>query len=531
MTNVIEQFLLRREEAGDAVSIVGSRSYTYNSLDDLSRRFATALLQLECRPGDRVGLLAPKDPASVAALLAIYRIGCIYVPIDIESPTIRLVRILNVAECRVLIGHPSTLESIAAALEQLPGAMRPAAVISSDKLQSSQGVQEQSTAWLNLPDNADDDVPIRSNSAGIAQLLFTSGSTGTPKGVKVKHTNIVSFVAWANNYFHVSRGDRISCHSPLSFDLATWDILGGLSAGAEVHLVEPRLNISPKALISFIADRRLTQWFSVPTLLAFIASFDVLRAGDFPALKHLIWCGEVIAPQVLTYWKDRLPHVEFTNLYGPTETTIASSYYTIPADYSGGPVPIGYACGGEQVDVVDRDLTRLEHGQVGELLISGDGVTDGYWREPERTSRAFVALRKGDGQSVVAYRTGDLGYKDRDGCLHFKGRVDSQIKCRGHRIELGEIESALSRLEEVLDGVVLTYRGTAFSDVEIGCAVVTRSGSTCSASDLRLCLAERLPKYMIPTRWLLLERMPTNANGKADRTMLSEQINALNASD
>ena len=160
-----------------------------------------------------------------------------------------------------------------------------------------------------------------------AHLLFTSGSTGTPKGVIVAHRNVVAFVTWANGYFGVGETDRVSCHSPLVFDLSTWDLFGGFAAGAEVHLVPPQLNLFPGRLVEFIREHRLTQWFSVPSLLAYLARFDAVQPGDFPDLRRIIWCGEVFATPALRYWMERVPHASFTNLYGPTETTIASSYF------------------------------------------------------------------------------------------------------------------------------------------------------------------------------------------------------------
>ncbi len=166
-----------------------------------------------------------------------------------------------------------------------------------------------------------------------------------------------------------------------------------------------------------------------------MARFDVVRPNDFPDLKRLLWCGEVFPTASLAYWMEKLPHVQFTNLYGPTETTIASSYYTVPAAPSdkAAPIPIGIGCDGEELLVVDENLRWLPHGQIGELCIRGTGVSLGYWRDPKMTARAFVRNpARSDGDRL--YRTGDLAKVGEDGLVYFLCRKDTQIKSRGYRI-------------------------------------------------------------------------------------------------
>jgi acyl-coenzyme A synthetase/AMP-(fatty) acid ligase len=220
---------------------------------------------------------------------------------------------------------------------------------------------------------------------------------------------------------------------------------------------------------------------------------------------------------------ERLPKVSFTNLYGPTETTIASSYYTVPAPPAdaNADVPIGEACGGEEMLILDSALTPRAPGTVGDIYIGGAGVTLGYWRDPEKTRQVFLAAAEG-GERL--YRTGDLGYRDVDGLVHFLGRADSQIKSRGHRIELGEIEAALYTVAAVSQGAVVAIEAPDFGGHVICCAYVPRPGVEVSPSAVKQALATLVPRYMLPARWRQMDALPANANGKVDRVALADSF-------
>jgi acyl-CoA synthetase (AMP-forming)/AMP-acid ligase II len=223
-------------------------------------------------------------------------------------------------------------------------------------------------------------------------LNYTSGTTGNPKGVVNTHANDIHFIEWAVKYFGIDAGDRISCHPPLHFDMSGFDIYSSVSAGAELHPVPPEINVFPKFVAEFIRKRKLTQWFSVPSVLTLMANMDVVKVKDFPEMKRLVWCGEVMPTSTLVYLMKRLQDVRFTNLYGPTETTIASSYYTVeecPADETAD-IPIGTACDGEQLHVLDENMRPVKPGVIANLYISGKGVGAGYWEEPEKTEAAFL---------------------------------------------------------------------------------------------------------------------------------------------
>jgi amino acid adenylation domain-containing protein len=511
----------RRPEATAIVHNEGTLNY--GELESRSNRLARLLKEGGCQRGDRVGLMLPKSPTAVVAMLAALKADCVYVPVDPESPAARVHRILGAADCRCVFASAPALPLVS---DLVSGAEPWVMWMERDPPPQSAVVPRFTAA--DAANFSDESLSYFSGENTPAHILFTSGSTGVPKGVVVGHANVIAFVEWANGYFSLEESDRVSCHSPLHFDLSTYDLYGAFAAGAEVHLVPPELNLFPGRLVDFIRKHRLTQWFSVPSILVYLAKFDAVMPGDAPHLKRILWCGEVFPTPALKYWMERLPHVAFTNLYGPTEATIASSHYTVPAApaSANGSVPIGEACGGEELLVLSENLQPLPPNDLGEIYIGGAGVTLGYWRDKEKTDRAFV--QAGGGR---IYRTGDLGYVGEDGLVRFLGRADSQIKSRGHRIELGEIEAALYAMPEVAQGAVVAVEATDFGGHVICCAYVPRADFEAPPRAVKQGMTALIPKYMLPARWRRMEALPSNANGKIDRVALAEMFRAEVRSD
>lgn len=521
MPRLLQRWVTTQAGRGpDATAVVlrGER-LSYGELDRRSTRLAWRLRRSGCRTGDRVALLAPKTPDAVVGLLAVLKAGGIYVPIDLASPPARVATMMAAVEPRCVLAAPSA----EALLREVADAMA--------------GMSDVAVGWLGAgPPPATPFVPLENGHVpdrpldtdvgpgDAAYILFTSGSTGVPKSVVVTHASAAHFVAWAARYFRLGGDDRLSGHSPLHFDLSVFDMFGAFAAGAELHLVPPDLSLLPHRLADWIRQAGLTQWFSVPSVLSYLAQFDAVRAGDFPALRRVLWCGDVLPTPVLRYWMRRLPHARFTNLYGPTETAIASSYYTVPACPAddGDAIPIGTACEGEELLVMDEHLRATAPGVVGDLYIRGVGLSPGYWKDPERTAAVFVYPRGSSDPASRMYRTGDLARREADGLVYFVGRADTQVKSRGHRIELGEIETALHALPDVADGAVVALATGGFDGVAICCAYVAGPAGDPGPVAHRRRLATRLPAYMLPSRWLRLDRLPVNANGKTDRVALRE---------
>lgn len=516
MTGLLQDFTSAQADSRpDSLAIVqGDTCLTYADLEDSSDRLARLLVDAGCQDSDRIALLMPRSADAVIAMHGVLKAGCIYVPLDPAGPAGRLERIVRACEPTWVL-----------AAGNVEGLL--------DDLLDHLGPEAPAVGWM--PMDTPQDVAFTPRFTGHdllaapavrppshrvpsdpAHILFTSGSTGLPKGVVITHGNVTAFVEWAVGYFGIGPDDQTAGPSPFHFDLSTFDIYGTFAAGATMHLLPPLATVLPPTLAEFLRSGAITQWFSVPSMLSYMAQLDVIRQGDFPAMRRIMWCGEVFQTPDLIHWMTRVPHASFTNLYGPTEATIASSYFTLvrrPSDPTE-QIPIGRPCDGEGLLVLDEHLLPVPVGDLGDLYITGAGLSPGYWRDQEKTDKAFVYLP--DDHSTRAYRTGDLAHMDADGIAYFHGRADYQIKSRGYRIELGEIETALRAIDHLRECAVVAIPTTRFQGSLICCAYVPTDSSVTPAG-IREAVKAVLPNYMLPARWLAMEMLPRNVNGKVDR--------------
>ncbi|MGM0588453.1 MAG: amino acid adenylation domain-containing protein [Bacteroidota bacterium] len=504
---------------------MGAHQLTYEQLETKSNQLAGVLLQCGVHKFDRVGLLLEKTPDAVVGMLGINKAGGMYVPLDIQSPGERLMRIVTSADPAILLVDHHGIDVLmemrtrSAKIAQIPWIWWSERALPNDQAEGCLAT------WKDLDTEPIVAHGVLHDNTKPAHLLFTSGSTGQPKGVVIKHENVEAFIKWAVSYFDISQGDRISGHAPLHFDLSTFDMYGAMAAGAQLFMVPSEMNVMPTRIAEFISENELDQWFSVPSLLSYMARFDVVPDGGYAHLDRLLWCGEVFPVPALQYWMRKLPGVTFTNLYGPTEATIASSYYTVPAiPESDQRIPIGKPCEGEQLYVLDDQLQQVSQGEIGDLYIAGKGLSPGYWRDKSKTEEVFSVVVNELGEPERIYKTGDLASVGIDGLHYFHGRADYQIKSRGYRIELGEIENALSDLARLREFAVVPVSKGGFEGTSIGCAYVCKDKSLITPTWIKKQLAQKLPNYMIPHYWCEYDKLPRNGNGKIDRRGISERF-------
>jgi amino acid adenylation domain-containing protein len=532
VTVLLPEYVSRRASShpSDIAVVMDARTLTYSELDSSSNRLAHWLRDVGCGQGDRVCLLTGKSPDAVIGIIGILKAGSAYVPLDVDAPVARIEMVVESADPSAIIADGASIPLLAEILST--GVVResiPVAWI--DAGTDVDGTTGVGSGWTT---SSPSEVTPLGGPEDMAYIMFTSGSTGTPKGVVINHSNVVAFVEWAVRHFGIDGSDRNSGHPPLFFDLSVFDLFGTFAAGAQLHLVPPERNIAPRDLLDLIGSSQLTQWFSVPSVLTYLARYANLRDADLSSLRRVLWCGDVLPTTTLLRWMDRLPHAEFTNLYGPTETTIASSWYAIPERPSSEneKIPIGVPCDGEELLVLDDNLQPVSEGTIGDLHIAGVGLSSGYWRDGPKTAEAFQQLPMASSDlSDRIYHTGDLA-SVREGLFYFHGRVDSQIKSRGYRIELAEIELALSALGLVSDCAVVGAVTDGFEGTAICCAYVPShdpDGAGIPPRRLRSALRESLPSYMLPSRWKAMDALPTTGNGKIDRRSLREMFESGSA--
>jgi amino acid adenylation domain-containing protein len=362
-------------------------------------------------------------------------------------------------------------------------------------------------------------VAAKNISIDIAYVLFTSGSTGVPKGVMIPHKAIIDYIEWCVETYALTDKDVISNHAPLYFDNSTFDLYCAFKTGATLHLVHEELNVVLPRLVKWLSERAISVFFCVPSVLTMLLRSRRLKPDSFPNLRHLICAGEVLPRDILSEWMAMYPHIQFANMYGPTEITVDCSFHIQHAIPSKDllSIPIGKARTNMELFV------RTESGELsqaigaqGELLVRGTAVAYGYLGDAEKTKKAFIQNPLNRFFHDQLYCTGDLVRIDEHADFLFLGRADDQIKYLGYRIELGEIEASLVGVEGVHEGVVVFNNSSVESEREIGALVSLHEGF--NPEELRKALEKRLPGYMVPTRIkITTEDFPRTPNGKYDR--------------
>jgi amino acid adenylation domain-containing protein len=503
----------------DRTAIVDrDRAVTYAELERRANQLAHALVDLGVARGDRVGLYLDKSLESLVGIYGVLKAGAAYVPFDPNAPTARLGYIAGNCEIRVLLtgkeksGRWSELVADGAPLDTL------VVLNQNGGSPSSNGIRIVTAEEIaRRPDSAPG---IGGIDLDLAYILYTSGSTGQPKGVMLSHLNALTFVRWVTERFGLKPEDRLSNHAPLHFDLTILDIFAAASAGAAMIIVPSEASVFPMEIRRFIDENDITVWYSVPSILSMLTLRGNLRGGEFPRLRTILFAGEVFPTKYLRDLMRLLPHVEFHNLYGPTETNVCTHYQVpnLPEDQTEA-IPIGKAIADVEVFAVTDDGRVAAGGEIGELYVRGTTVMQGYWGDRERTARVLFPNSPYGGEvHDPAYRTGDLVRQAEDGNFRLLGRRDHQIKSRGYRIELGEIETVLYAHPAVVECAVIAVADELITN-RIKAYVSIRDGVD-TGELVRFC-AERIPRYMIPESFEILERLPKTSTGKIDRQALS----------
>jgi amino acid adenylation domain-containing protein len=495
--HLLEDAARRRPAAAAVRSSEGT--LTYAQLDGYALWTAIQLQRAGVRPGDRVGVYASKSGLTVAAVYGVLKAGAVYVPLDPASPWQRLHRIAK---------------SIALA-----------AVISDTDL-DDRG-RQLAPRLLRLADlgrvpGPEDTVdPPEILDTSLAYILHTSGTTGTPKGVMMTHRNAMAFVGWAAETFALRESDRVSSHAQFHFDLSVFDLYACAYAAATLVIVPDRLGPFPVRLGEFIRSSEITVWYSVPSALVRLAEPALLARGDLCRLRLVLFAGEVFPVPVLRQLMLALPDARFANLYGPTETNVCTWHeLTTPPDPDTRVIPIGRAIANTRIWLEREDGTPGERGDVGELLVAGATVMQGYW-SPAEPGKGLEVRQDAGGCPQLAYRTGDLVRWEDDGSFTYLGRRDQQIKRNGYRIEPGEIEAALNTIPGVIESAVVQRAPDAGARALLTAFIACGDREPPQTGAVIRSCHDALPAYMIPDDVRAVAMLPRTVTGKVDKMRLA----------
>ncbi|MCB9656319.1 MAG: amino acid adenylation domain-containing protein [Polyangiales bacterium] len=487
----------------------------------------------EVSPGESrlVAVFGHRHPTAFAGILGALLHGSGYVPLNPMFPVPRSRAMLERSGCCALVVDATASSKLVELVADFPRALTIVLPDEADVSALQAALPEHTVLGAVDLRPANEHVLGEASPDDIAYLLFTSGSTGQPKGVMVAQRNVTAFVDVMVERYGVSEQDRFSQTFDLTFDLSVFDMFCAWERGACVCVPTAQQKLFPS---KYLKQHALTVWFSVPSTGVLMSRLRMLKPDSYPSLRYTLFCGEALPTEVVTQFAAAAPASVVENLYGPTELTIACTLYRWRGDASlpeseHGVVPIGEPYPGMRAIVVDEQLRAVPRGEAGELLLTGPQVTPGYWQDPERTAQAFVVPPD---EHETFYRTGDRVRWPAGGPLLYLGRVDNQVKIQGYRVELGEIEAVLREVAGAEVAIALGWPlSTSGADGVVG-FVPTPSelvGKTDAASQAaRDALGgahvagarERLPSYMQPSRVLLIDEFPLNANGKVDRKAL-----------
>lgn len=492
-----ELFAARVDADPDAVAIRwGTDRISYGELDRRANQLAYALRAMGVGEETPVGVYMGQRIEQIVAQVAICKAGGTYVPLDPEYPRERLRFMLADAAVSVVITDGLVTDGLIGARSHLC-------------------VDRDRQRLAELP------VVFGARQAGAAgrrsHILYTSGSTGAPKGIEIVARAICRLVL-ATDYVQIGPGDRVAQLSNFSFDAAIFEVWGPLLNGATVVMLQKASILDPHMFRAELREKQVSIMFLTTALFNFTAQ----ECPDtFSGLKVLMVGGERANPQTMRAVLAAGPPARFLHAYGPTEsTTFATMHALDPAEVAGATVAIGSPIRNTQVFILDPEQRLVGVDEAGELYVGGDGLARGYLNRPTLTRERFVEVAGLGPAPLRLYRTGDMAKWRADGAIEFLGRFDFQVKIRGHRIEIEEVEAALLA-SELLRAAAIVVHEDGFGDKSMVAHVVAREPGALDRDALNVYLHAQLPAYMIPPRFVEIESMPLNANGKIDRKALS----------
>ncbi|MBD2494898.1 non-ribosomal peptide synthetase [Nostoc sp. FACHB-280] len=492
------------EQTPNAVAVIfENHQLTYKEVNEQANQIANYLQEIGVKPDDIVGVCMQRSLELVPALLAILKAGGAYLPLDPTYPKERLAFMLTDAQVLVLLTQSYLVNDLPAYQEKL------ICIDTQSREFANYSCQNLTAKDLN-PEN-------------LAYVIYTSGSTGNPKGVMNTHLGLSNRLLWMQDAYQLTLSDRVLQKTPFSFDVSVWEFFWPLLTGASLVVAKPGGHQDTCYLAELISQQKITTLHFVPSMLQVF--LEEPRHQNCQSIKRVICSGEALSFDLQQRFFQSF-QAELYNLYGPTEASIDVTAWRCKSANNEKIVPIGWPIANTQIFILDKHLQPVPIGVPGELHISGVGLARGYLNKPELTKSKFIC-HKFDAFELDSefhlpkrlYKTGDLARYRSDGNIEFLGRIDYQVKIRGFRIELGEIEALLEQHPQVRETVVVAREDTP-NDCRLVAYLVPHQQATLSVNKLRDFLKEKLPEYMLPSAFMVLDTLPLTPNGKVNRRAL-----------
>jgi amino acid adenylation domain-containing protein len=500
-SQLFEQQVARNPEA-IAVTF-DDRILTYQELNDRANQWARHLVELGVGAETIVALVSDRHPDFLTAILAVFKAGGAYLPINPHHPTERIGQVFAQSQVPLILTSSSWMSMLDSIVSNL--------AISPQLLDFQQ---------LNTGNYATENLPARSTLDNLAYVIFTSGSTGKPKGAMLEQRGMLNHLYAKITDLNLSDKDTVAQTAAQTFDISIWQFLVALLVGGKVEIVSTEIAADPSQLLALIAREQTSILEIVPSLLrAMLQQIELTATPPELSLRWLLLTGETLPPQLCRQWLEYYPHIPIMNAYGPTECSDDVTHYPIylspPAEMLN--LPIGRPISNTQLYILDKHLQPVPIGVAGELHVGGAGVGRGYLDAPELTEKVFVPNPFHPAISPRLYKTGDKARYLPDGNIEFLDRIDYQVKIRGFRIELGEIEAVLTQHPDI-QTVTVIARADKPENQYLAAYIV--SSAELTTAELRDFLKQKLPDYMVPAAFVFLDRIPLTPNGKVDRKAL-----------
>ncbi|WP_339801532.1 amino acid adenylation domain-containing protein [Paenibacillus sp. FSL R5-0744] len=479
----------------------GKEQITYRELNNRANQVAHQLRIFGVKRDEIIAILVERSIEMMVVILGILKSGAAYLPLDPRHPDDRILYMLKDSNSRFLLIQKTLINRTEFLTNTFHGT-----VLGLD------GILTESAQNIDNPEFINE-------FHDLAYVIYTSGSTGKPKGVMIEHRSLINRIEWMQEQFDFSMSDKFLQKTVYTFDVSVWELFLWFYSGSTLILLEPEAEKDPESILSAIINNGVTVLHFVPSMLsAFVSYLKDIQSSRLNSLKFIFTSGEALSCELLNNCLSYtfLGGAKIINLYGPTETTIDSTFFEFSHDRKYNVVPIGKPIFNTHTYIINRHGQLQPIGIDGELCIGGAGMARGYLNQPELTAEKFVENPYRPGERM--YRTGDVARWLPDGNIEFLGRIDHQVKIRGYRIEPGEIENQLLKHPKVREAVVIAQLESDGQSQALCAYVVGDSGL--KSSILREYLSQELPEYMIPSYFIALEELPLTPNGKVDRKAL-----------